>query len=410
MDHTGDILIDNGRIAAMDRVIAGKDAEVFDAGGRVTAPGFIDLHVHFREPGLAAAETIRTGSEAAARGGFTTVVAMPNTQPATDTAERIAWAKARGDESGKVRLLPCGTITAGRAGAQVADIAGMCSAGAVAFSDDGSTPADDDVMEQCMRAVARTGRPLMDHALDAGLSGNGVMHEGLYSRRYGLPGIPSAAEVAAVRRDIELARRTGCKIHIQHISTAESLCLIADARREGLPVTAEATPHHIALTDADVDPANADFKVNPPVRTAGDRDAIIEALRSGLITCLATDHAPHTAAAKARGFMTGPFGLVGLETAMGITYSRLVKTGLITCLDWVRLWTVGPADVVGLQRPTLAQGSIADLVIMDLESEWTVDPACFASQSQNTPFKGWRLTGRAVATLVAGRFTWRSLS
>lgn len=377
---------------------------VIDARRLVAAPGFMDLHVHLREPGNEAAETVASGCAAAARGGFTTVVAMPNTNPPLDTPARIAALRARAEAASPLRVLPAPCLTAARAGQEVAELEALAAAGAVAFTDDGNTVSNEAIMRQAMSRAAALRLPVMDHALDPALAGRGVMHEGVYSRQHGLAGIPSEAEERIVARDIRLARETGCAIHIQHLSAAGSVQLIRAARREGLPVTAELTPHHLALTDADVDPARPDrHKMNPPVRSAADREALIEGLREGVISCFATDHAPHTQATKALGFAAAPFGVVGLETAVGITYSLLVAPGRMGLAQWVALWTTGPAAVLGLPPPTLAPGTPANLVLLDLESSWVVAPETFASKSRNTPFEGWTLTGQAVMTVSAGR-------
>jgi len=397
------LYIQNGRFAPIPAAMP-VDTLVIDARGLVAAPGFIDLHVHLREPGNEAAETVATGGQAAARGGFTTIVAMPNTNPPLDTVEQLSALADRARAAGSIHVLPAPCITRNRAGHEAADLAALAGAGAVAFTDDGCTVSDATVMESAMREAARLDRPVMDHALDPKLAGHGVMHEGERSRQLGLPGIPSAAETVIVERDIRLSRETGCAMHIQHLSAAGSVDLIRAARQEGLRVTAELTPHHLALTDTDVDPDRPEcHKMNPPVRGADDRAALIAGLLDGTVSCFATDHAPHTAATKARGFQGAPFGVVGLETAVGVTYSLLVKQGLMKAMDWVTRWTVEPARILGLPSPTLAVGAPANLVLLDLDTEWTVHSAEFASQSRNTPFEGWRLTGRAVKTFCDGR-------
>lgn len=402
-DMVRDLFIENGRLAPVPSVIP-PGTTVIEARGLVAAPGFIDLHVHLREPGHEAAETVTTGCQAAARGGFTTIVAMPNTNPALDTPDQVQALATRAESANLVRVLPAPCLTRHRAGYEVADLAALTRAGAVAFTDDGTTVADDTVMEAVMREAARLNRPVMDHALDPKLSGKGVMHEGTCSQTFGLPGIPSEAETVIVARDIRLSRATGCALHIQHLSAAGSVAAIRAARQAGLRVSAELTPHHLALTDADVDPAKPEcHKMNPPVRGQADQAALIAGLLDGTISCFATDHAPHTAETKAKGFLTAPFGVVGLETAIGVTYTRLVKAGLMKTLDWIARWTTEPARILGLPPPTLASGAPADVVLLDLDSEWTVKASEFVSKSRNTPFDGWRLTGRAVKTFCAGR-------
>ena len=403
MDAVGDLFIENGRLAPLPSVIP-AGTTVIEARGLVATPGFIDLHVHLREPGQEAAETVATGCQAAARGGFTTIVAMPNTNPPLDTPEQVVNLARRAEAANLVRVLPAPCITKGRSGREVADLEALTRAGAAAFTDDGCTVSDLAVMEAAMLQAARLNRPIMDHALDPGLAGHGVMHEGTRSRELGLPGISSEAETVAVARDIALARKTGCAVHLQHLSAAGSVELVREARREGVRVTAELTPHHLTLTDADVDAGRADqYKMNPPVRAESDRTALVAGLADGTISCLATDHAPHTAELKARGFKGAPFGVIGLETAIGVTYTHLVLKGVMSPLAWVACWTVNPAAILGQPAPTLAAGAPADVVLLDLQSAWVVNAAEFASKSRNTPFENWRLTGRAVMTFVGGR-------
>ncbi len=405
-DTLGDLFIERGVFAPVPLKLP-PGTVVVDARGLVAVPGFIDLHVHLREPGHEAAETVASGCLAAARGGFTTIVAMPNTNPALDTPEQVAGLGQRAAAANLVRVLPAPCITRARAGDEVADLAALGQAGAVAFTDDGCTVSRNEVMEQAMKEARRLNIPVMDHALDPRLAGQGVMHEGKYSHALGLPGIPSEAETVIVERDIQLARLTGCAMHIQHVSAAGSVELIRSARKEGLPVTGELTPHHLALTDAIVEAAKPDcYKMNPPVRSEADRTALVEGIVDGTLSCFATDHAPHTAATKAKGFLTAPFGVVGLETAVGVTYTLLVKKGLMSASDWVARWTLEPARILGRPAPSLADGAPADLVLLDLEHEWVVNAAEFASKSRNTPFDGWPLIGRALKTFCDGRLIW----
>ena len=399
-DEVGDLFVADGRL--VERAPSG--AVEIPAHGLLVAPGLIDLHVHLREPGGEENETIASGSLAAARGGFTTVVAMPNTKPAHDTAETVALVMQRGQEAGLTRVLPSGAITLGRQGQTLTDMAALKAAGAIAFTDDGSTVQDDAVMEAAMREAARLGLPLMDHAQDNLVERQGgVMHEGAVSRRFGYPGIPTSAEERIIRRDIALAAKTGVRLHIQHVTSAEGAAAIREARARGLPVTGELTPHHLALCDEDIDPDNADYKMNPPLRSAADRAALIQAGRDGTLSCFATDHAPHSADKKARGFLKGPFGLVGLETAIGLTWTELVEKGLLAPMDWLARWTLEPARILGRPAPSLACGAPADLVLIDVTQPWTVDRQQLASKSKNTPFHGRTLRGRAMATLLGGR-------
>jgi len=402
-----DLDIVDGRIAVPGSASSGDP--LIDARGMTVVPGLMDLHVHFREPGDDAAETIASGSQAAARGGFTTVVTMPNTTPATDSAEMIRYVLEQAHCAGHVRVLPSGCITRNRQGGALADLSAMRAAGAAAFTDDGATVADDRLMQDAMIVARDLGVMVMDHALDPALSGSGVMHEGDFSRKYGLPGVSVTAETRMVARDIACAAQTGAAVHIQHLSCAESVALVRRAQQRGVKVTAEVTPHHLALCDADIDPANADYKMSPPLRTAADREAVVAAVAEGVIAAFATDHAPHTATAKARGFARAPFGIVGLETAVGVTYTVMVKSGRMSLLEWLRRWTTGPAGMLGMNPPSLAVGAPADIAVLDLCNEWTVCAADFASRSRNTPFEGWRLTGRAIHTFMDGCATWQSV-
>lgn len=411
-DFIGDLFIQNGVFAPLpilhqpltiNHSSLPPDCTVIDGTNLVAVPGLIDLHVHLRQPGNEAAETVETGCRAAVQGGFTTIVAMPNTNPALDCPAEIATLATRAAAANLARVLPAPCITRNRAGHALTDIEALARAGAVAFTDDGCTVTNTSLMEEAMRRATATGHPLMDHALDPHLAGNGVMHDGLRSQTLNLPGIPSKAETAIVARDIRLAETTGGAIHIQHLSAGESVRLIRNAQQRGLRVSAELTPHHLALTDDDVRPDCADaFKMNPPLRSFTDREELIHGLVDGTIACFATDHAPHTAASKARGFTGAPFGVIGLETAVGVTFSLLVRKGLLSLTDWVARWTTGPAAILGLPPPSLALGQPANLVLLDLNTEWTVHADSFASKSRNTPFEGWSLQGRAVMTFRDG--------
>lgn len=401
-DSTGDLFVHEGRFARLPEVIPDGTLRI-DAHGLVAVPGLIDLHVHLREPGQEDAETVETGCRAAARGGFTAIVAMPNTLPAMDAPGQVAALLDRAAACNLVHVWPAPCITRERKGRELTDFRALVQAGAVAFTDDGSTVTDDLLMEAAMRQSHALDRPVFDHALDPKLAGRGVMHAGTRSAGLDLPGISSEAETVMVARDIRLAEVTGCAVHIQHLSAAGSVTLVREARRRGVPVSAELTPHHLALTDDDVRPNRADrFKMNPPLRTDADRAALIEAVCDGTIACFATDHAPHTAESKARGFVGAPFGVIGLETAVGVTYSLLVKNGRMALTDWLTRWTLGPARILGRPSPSLAIGAPADFALLDLSSEWTVRADAFASKSRNTPFDGWTLSGQARWTFRGG--------
>jgi dihydroorotase len=397
-DEVADVWVVGGHIAAPpDRPPAG--CRSFDARGRTIVPGLWDIHVHLREPGNPAAETLVTGARAAARGGFTTVLAMPNTQPPLDTPARVADHVARADPLDACRILTAGAVTVGRAGRELADLEGMAAEGAIAFTDDGAAVSTPELLREALRRAKSLNLPVLDHALDP--SARGVMHEGARSRSLGLAGIPSEAEIAVVRRDIAAAAGTGAPVHLQHLSTAEAAILVREARARGLPVTAEVTPHHLALTDEDVRADDPNFKMSPPLRSARDRDALRAAIAAGDVQAFATDHAPHRKEAG-QSFASAAFGVIGLETAVGVTYTVMVRSGLMSPMEWIRRWTVGPAAVLGVPPPSLAVGSPANLAILDLDTPWTVRGEAFASKSRNTPFGEWTLWGRAILTLRLG--------
>ena len=404
LDEVGDLYIQGGLIVPRP---SGAITESLDATGLVVVPGLIDLHVHFREPGNEEAETIASGARAAARGGFTTVVTMPNTCPAIDTPEHVTHLAERAETCRHVRILPTGCITRERHGLVLTDMRGMVRAGAVAFTDDGTTVNDAGLMYEAMKLAGALDVPIMDHAMDPRMAGAGVMHEGALAAAAGLAGIPSRAESCIVERDLDLCRRTGARLHVQHVSTREAVTMLAVAREEGLHhASAEATPHHIALAVDDIDPADANFKMNPPIRTDDDRRALLAAVADGTIQALATDHAPHVADEKGKGFALAPFGVIGLETAVGVTYTALVEDGYMDPLSWLARWTVGPAQILARPIPSLSIGSPADVTVLDLNSAWTVRVSPFLSKSVNTPFEGRRLVGRAIYTLCRGRLVW----
>ena len=386
---------------------SGVAVRVVDVSGRWVVPGLIDMHVHLREPGNEAAETVHSGARAAAAGGFTSVVCMPNTRPALDTPESIAHQLALAAAAGCCHVRPAACLTVGRSGKSLAPLEALARAGAAAFTDDGCTVMDDGVMREAMRQARALNRVVMDHAQDTRAEARGCMHEGAASARFGLPGIPSLAEAEVVERDIRLARETGCAVHIQHITSREGVEAVRRARAEGWPVSAEITPHHLALCDTDMPGPDPNWKMNPPLRGAEDREALRQAITDGTVTCLATDHAPHTAESKNQGMRAAPFGVIGMETAVGVTWTELVHAGRMSPLDWLRLWTTGPAAVLGWTAPALAEGAVADVTVLDLDSTWVVDPSKFLSRSRNTPFAGKTLWGRAVATFLQGKCVFR---
>ncbi len=419
LDLVGDLLVDGGRIAAAGPVIEGPPdgCIVVAASGLVVCPGFIDLHAHLREPGYEYKETIATGSQAAARGGFTTVCCMPNTDPPIDSESVVEFVLRRARDAGQVRILPIGCVTRGRQGRELADMEEMAAAGAVAFSDDGDPVEDANLMRMALTYSADLGRPVSNHCQDLHLSGEGVMAEGAVATRLGLPGIPPAAEDAMIARDIALAQATGGRLHIAHLSTAGSVPLVRRAKDIGLNVTAEVCPHHLTITDQWALGAKGSgagrsewaydtaTKVYPPLRSRADADALVEALADGTIDCIATDHAPHDVASKQVTYQDAAFGISVLETALGSALQP-VHDGRISLSTLVERLTVGPARVLGPEYAplaSLAPGTPADLVLFDPELEWTVDVGEFASKGKNTPLDGTRLRGCVLAAISGGK-------
>jgi dihydroorotase len=401
-DGIADIFIVDGRISNN----AAPDAEVFDATGLVVSPGFIDMHVHLREPGFEHSETIEMGSRAAAAGGFTTICCMPNTKPVNDNATVTSYIVERARKDAAVNVLPIGAITKGSAGEELAAIGSMKKAGIVAISDDGRPVMNARVMRRAMEFARSLDLPVIDHCEDLNLSAGGDMHEGAISTRLGLRGIPSCSEDVMVARDILLADVTGARFHVAHISTRHSVAMVAFAKSKGLPVTCEATPHHFALTDETLADYDSNYKMKPPLRCGHDVDAVIEGIVSGAIDVLATDHAPHAGSEKMQEFERCPFGITGLETAIGLSVELLVHAGKISLPHMVALFTTGPARVLKLDRGTLAQGAPGDVTIFDPDLEWIYDVNRSHSKSRNSPFHGRRFRGGPVATVVSGKVVW----
>lgn len=397
--YEGDVFIERDRIVETPARIPGE-AEVIDARGLLLAPAFTDLHVHLREPGGAESETIATGCRAAAAGGFGTIVPMPNTKPPIDTVERLRWQIETAAKSSAVEVCPSACISLGRKGEQLTDMEALAASGAAFFTDDGSTVSDDSLMRDAMRRAAALGLAVVDHAQRSDDERVGVMHAGRHSEAIGLPGIPTEAETEIIARDIDLAEETGCAIHIQHITSGAGAELVRQAKARGVRVSAELTPHHLVLCDQDVTGADANFKMNPPLRTAEDRAALRAALLDGTIDCFATDHAPHALELKQRGFIDAPFGVVGLETAIGVTYTALVESGVMPVLDWVKLWTVKPSQIIKREQGAIQPGSRANLVLIDTTTRWVVKPELLLSKSKNTCFAGSAIVGRAFETLL----------
>ncbi len=403
VNGVADVLIENGKISAVGQTLAAPaGATVIQAAGQLVLPGFVDLHVHFREPGFEYKETIQSGTEAAVAGGFTTVCAMPNTNPVNDNQAVTEFMLERAKAAGNANLYPIGAITKRSEGKELAEIGDLRRAGCVAISDDGKPVMNSLVMRRAMEYARAFDVPVVDHCEDLHLSEGGCMNEGVISTELGLPGIPSAAEDVMVARNVSLAELTGARLHLAHISTAGSVRMVREAKARGLKVTAEACPHHFTLTEETTRGYNTHAKMNPPLRTSQDVQAIKEGLRDGTIDVIATDHAPHATQEKQQEFTEAPFGIVGLETALPLTLA-LVEEGVLTLESAVDKLATAPAKAFSLNAGTLAAGAPADVAIVDPTLEWEVDPARFRSKSRNTPFAGWKVKGRVTTTIVSGR-------
>ncbi|MGH7740430.1 MAG: dihydroorotase, partial [Candidatus Eiseniibacteriota bacterium] len=401
-----DIAIEDGVIrAVVPHGAPTAGGAVIEARGAVVAPGLVDLHVHLREPGQSHKETIASGTRAAAAGGFTAVACMPNTDPVLDNPAWVEWVLNRARESGACRVHPIAAVTLGQKGETLAPALALRAAGAVALSDDGRPVESAAMMRHALEYARAAAMPIVCHEEDLTLRGDGHMNEGFTATRLGLRGIPSAAESVMVRRDVELAELTGGRVHFAHLSCAQSFDALRDARRRGLPVTGETCPHYWVLTDEAVGDYDTHAKMNPPLRGDADRAAAIAAIADGTIDCFSTDHAPHSRDDKRQPFDQAPFGIVGLETALALTLTYLVDPGYITLARAIELWTDAPRRVFNLPQVRVAPGYPADLVLIDPEASWAVDPEEFRSLGRNTPFAGWKLRGCAVATICAGRVT-----
>ena len=403
IDQISDLLIEDGRVKSIGESLRDDGASVIDANGLVVSPGFIDLHVHLREPGEEYKETIASGAAAAAAGGFTSICAMPNTKPVNDNASVTRFIIDKAREANLARVYPVGAITRESKGEELAEMAEMKAAGAVAVSDDGRPVMNSQVMRHAMEYARDHGLIVVDHCQDLHLAAGGVMNEGRNSTLLGLKGMSGAAEELHVARDLRLAELTGARVHIAHISTAGSVEMVRRAKREGLAVTCEVTPHHLALTDAAVLGFDTNTKMSPPLRSEEDRVALIEAARDGTIDAIATDHAPHHLDEKMFEYDRAPFGVVGLETALGVALMVLYHSGSIPLARIIEMMAFGPARAFSLPGGTLTKGASADITVFDPDREWTVDPKKFKSKSRNTPFAGALLRGSVVSTLVAGR-------
>jgi dihydroorotase len=402
-DAVADVFLRDGRVEAVGDMGSPDDATVIDAAGLIVAPGFIDLHVHLREPGQEHKETIATGARAAAAGGFTAVCAMPNTDPPVDDPAAVGYVRAAGMRAAAARVYPTGAVSLGQKGERLTEIGEMIHAGAVAITDDGRPVATAGLMRLALEYARTFGIPVASHCEDMTLSRGGSMNEGIISTRLGVGGIPNAAEDVGIARDLLLAELTGGRLHVQHVSTRGGVAMIRAAKERGIAVTAEATPHHFTLTDEAVDAYRTDAKVNPPLRGVEDRAAVIDGVRDGTLDVIATDHAPHHYDEKEQAFEDAPFGLVGLETALGLAVTELVEKNVIDLPTMVLRMSTACAQAFNLPGGTLQHGGIADITIFDPSWEWQVDPKRFLSKSRNTPFTGRTLRGRAVYTIVNGR-------
>lgn len=405
LEEAGDLLIENGRISAIGRLQV-EDSETVDVSGNLVTPGFIDMHVHLREPGQEDKETIETGCRAAVAGGFAAVACMPNTDPVNDNAAITTFVVKRAAEVGLARVFPIGAITRSSKGCQLSEIGAMIDAGAVAISDDGHPVANNQMMRRAMEYSLQFDVPLLDHCEDLELSAGGCMNEGPVSTELGLRGMSRAAEEMDVLRDIVLSRLTGARVHICHISTAESLAWVRQAKQEGIQVTCEVAPHHFLLTDEKVRGYETLFKMSPPLRRPSDVEAMLEGLADGTIDAVATDHAPHAEIDKDSSFEESANGIVGLETAVPLVWDRLVLPGVISESRAVELLTDGPARVLGLEGRRLEVGAVADITVIDPEAARTVEPDSFESKGRNTPFGGWSLKGWPTMTIVDGVVVW----
>ncbi|HSR66890.1 MAG TPA: dihydroorotase [Acidobacteriota bacterium] len=401
-----DLLLEEGRVAAIDSKIElspDQKAEVVEARGWVVTPGLIDMHVHLREPGREDKETVESGARAAAAGGFTSVMCMPNTDPVIDNESVVRHVIEQGRRAGSANVHPAGAITKGQAGQELAEIGEMARAGIVAISDDGYPVMNSQVMRRAMEYARLFGLPVLDHCEDKHLSAGGCMNESSASTRLGLNGMAGVAEEIHIARDIMLSRLTGCHAHICHISTAEALQHVRRGKEDGIAVTTEVCPHHFTLADADIENYDTNYKMSPPLRTPRDVEAMLEGLRDGSIDCIATDHAPHTSLEKDTTFEEAAFGIIGLETSLPLCVEHLLRKEVVSLPRLVQLMSVNPARILGLERGTLKKGSVADVTVFDAERQVTVDSNAFKSKSRNTPYQGWVLHGLPVLTIVSGR-------
>lgn len=407
IDGKKDILIEDGKIKKVaDFIVEDEDTNVIDADEKVVMPGFIDLHVHLREPGFEYKETIETGSKAAARGGVTSICPMPNTKPVIDSPESVKDLLKRA-ECSPVHILPIGACTIGQEGKELADIEGMKDAGIVALSEDGKSVMDSALFRKSLKEAARLDLPMFSHCEDKALVEGGVMNKGQKSEELGLPGITNSVEDVIVARDIIMSKEAGNRLHLCHCSTADSVVLVGMAKKQGLPVSAEVCPHHFTMSDDEITEDNGRFKMNPPLRNRADVDALKEGLKTGIMEVISTDHAPHGKEEKDQSMLKAPFGIVGLETSFALGYTELVDKGVLTLSQLVEKMSVNPAKVLGIDKGNLAPGKAADIVIADITKEYKIDSSKFVSKGKNTPFDGKKVKGRVITTIVDGKIVYK---
>lgn len=401
-ERRADLLVRDRVIAEIAESVCAEADRVIDAAGAYCMPGFIDMHVHLRDPGLTYKEDIATGGAAAVHGGFTTIVAMPNTKPVADCPEVIRYVQEKAAQVTKAHVLQVGSVTRGMEGRELSDIRGMAAAGCICLSEDGKSVMNADLYRDAMRIAAEEHMTVLAHCEDINLVHGGVLNADVRAEELGMPGITNAVEDVIVARDILLAKETGCRLHLCHCSTADSVKMVQMAKADGVSVTAEVCPHHFSMSSEEIPGDDANYKMNPPLRTAADVEALKKGLSQDVMDVIATDHAPHGAEEKAQSILKAPFGIVGLETAAALTYTHLVKPGLLTVMQMAEKMSYHPAKILGLNKGVVEEGAPADLVIFDPDREWVIDPEEFFSKGKNTPFAGKTVYGKVTATIVDG--------